>query len=201
MMVMTLKKILILTFFLCAVMAFCMPPASADFLSINLTEPSTVVPGEIFRIDILVTNMAPVVLDHCNFWLSIDPWADLVMIPWGGIDPCQHLHFFFDTLAYPPPYGSSGYFGTILAKVCDDAPIGTFLTTEVYFQIIADLVTPDGEIWPGGWGQEVTAFGITEVVAPSDPVPAPEFPSPFLPATMIIGLSGVVLLIQRTREL
>ena len=32
------------------------------------------------------------------------------------------------------------------------------------------------------------------------PVPAPEFPSAFLPATLIIGLLGVVLLIQRTRE-
>ena len=33
-----------------------------------------------------------------------------------------------------------------------------------------------------------------------DPSPAPEFPSAFLPATMIIGFLGAVLLIQRTRE-
>jgi len=31
-------------------------------------------------------------------------------------------------------------------------------------------------------------------------IPAPEFPSAFLPATMIIGVLGAVLLIQRTRE-
>jgi hypothetical protein len=31
-------------------------------------------------------------------------------------------------------------------------------------------------------------------------IPSPEFPSAFLPATMIIGLLGAVLLIQRTRE-
>jgi hypothetical protein len=31
-------------------------------------------------------------------------------------------------------------------------------------------------------------------------VPVPEFPSIFLPSTMIIGLFGAVLLIQRTRE-
>jgi len=30
--------------------------------------------------------------------------------------------------------------------------------------------------------------------------PAPEFPSAFLPVTMIIGFLGAVLLIQRTRE-
>lgn len=33
-----------------------------------------------------------------------------------------------------------------------------------------------------------------------EPVPAPEFPSAFLPATMIIGLLGAVLFIQRTKE-
>jgi len=34
----------------------------------------------------------------------------------------------------------------------------------------------------------------------SGPNPAPEFPAMFLPATMIIGFLGAVLLIQRTRE-
>jgi hypothetical protein len=38
---------------------------------------------------------------------------------------------------------------------------------------------------------QVTCDGVT---------PAPEFPSAFLPATMIIGVLGAVLLIQRTRE-
>jgi hypothetical protein len=33
-----------------------------------------------------------------------------------------------------------------------------------------------------------------------DPSPAPEFPSAFLPVTMILGFLGAVLLIQRTRE-
>jgi len=37
------------------------------------------------------------------------------------------------------------------------------------------------------------------VFCPS-PIPSPEFPSAFLPATMIIGFLGAVLLIQRTRE-
>lgn len=34
----------------------------------------------------------------------------------------------------------------------------------------------------------------------TDTIPSPEFPSAFLPATMIIGFLGAVLLIQRTRE-
>jgi len=33
-----------------------------------------------------------------------------------------------------------------------------------------------------------------------EPINTPEFPSAFLPATMIIGFLGAVLLIQRTRE-
>jgi hypothetical protein len=33
-----------------------------------------------------------------------------------------------------------------------------------------------------------------------EPIPSPEFPSVFLPVTMIIGFLGTVLLIQRTRE-
>jgi hypothetical protein len=39
-----------------------------------------------------------------------------------------------------------------------------------------------------------------EYTVEDEPVPAPEFPSAFLPATMIIGLLGAVFLIQRTRE-
>ena len=35
---------------------------------------------------------------------------------------------------------------------------------------------------------------------PNTPNPVPEFPSAFLPATMIIGFLGAVLLIQRSRE-
>jgi hypothetical protein len=33
-----------------------------------------------------------------------------------------------------------------------------------------------------------------------DQIPVPEFPSAFLPATLIIGMLGVVLLFQRIRE-
>ena len=43
--------------------------------------------------------------------------------------------------------------------------------------------------------------GITKLtIDTGSGLPAPEFPSAFLPATMIIGFLGAVLLIQRTRE-
>jgi hypothetical protein len=197
---MTMKKILILLFILCAVIAACMPPASANHLSIQMTGPDTVAPGEIFNIGILVTNLAPVYLDHCNFWFSISPWADLILIPWGEFDPSEHLHSFSDTLAYPPPYGTSGYFGPVLAKVRDDAPDGTLIIAEISMDIIADMVGPDDQVCYGCWGDGASASRSTVVVSSPDPSPVPEFPSPFLPAAMIIGLSGAVLLIRRTRE-
>jgi hypothetical protein len=43
-------------------------------------------------------------------------------------------------------------------------------------------------------------FGDIIIAAPPIPKLIPEFPSIFLPATMIIGFLGAVLLIQRTRE-
>ena len=47
-----------------------------------------------------------------------------------------------------------------------------------------------------------TAYGtaLDDIVVEPLATPAPEFPSAFLPATMIIGFLGAVLLIQRTRE-
>ena len=45
-------------------------------------------------------------------------------------------------------------------------------------------------------------IGITKLttIGEASPISTPEFPSAFLPATMIIGFLGAVLLIQRTRE-
>ena len=195
-----MKKILYLLLILCAVMAACMPPASANVLSIRLTEPSKVSPGEIFSIGILVTNLASMYLDHSNFWFSINPWADLVLSPWGEIDPSAHVNSFSDSLAQPPPYGTSAYFGPILAKVRDDAPTGTRITTVMFMDIIADMVGPDGNVCYGCWGSEASASRSTVVVSSHDPDTVPEFPSLFLPVTMIIGFLGAVLFIHRTRE-
>jgi hypothetical protein len=41
---------------------------------------------------------------------------------------------------------------------------------------------------------------INAVLTPKPDITAPEFPSAFLPAAMIIGFLGAVMLIQRTRE-
>jgi hypothetical protein len=43
-------------------------------------------------------------------------------------------------------------------------------------------------------------IGFDTIRAPREFIPSPEFPTVFLPVTMIIGFLGTVLLIQRTRE-
>jgi hypothetical protein len=54
------------------------------------------------------------------------------------------------------------------------------------------------------WTDSSTGTGFIQVLEGycpgTGPVSAPEFPSAFLSATLIIGMLGVVLLIQRTRE-
>jgi len=78
--------------------------------------------------------------------------------------------------------------------------------------IRATALDYDGSIWPIGTypGNVHFAFlfesgGVEFVDIPVETrvvscLPAPEFPSIFLPATMIIGFLGAVLLIRRTRE-
>ena len=76
-------------------------------------------------------------------------------------------------------------------------------------------LTPAGMTWTadmknlqvfyGIYGEGAThsvAFNDCEVTGElkDSTIPTPEFPSAFLPATMIIGFLGAVLLIQRTRE-
>jgi hypothetical protein len=51
-----------------------------------------------------------------------------------------------------------------------------------------------------GNGCDGEHIGIDSVEISTDGVSVPEFPSAFLPAIMIIGFLGTVLLIQRTRE-
>jgi len=49
-------------------------------------------------------------------------------------------------------------------------------------------------------GNDLAYWGDLKLVTEDQSIPAPEFPSLALPATMIIGFLGVVLLIQRTRK-
>jgi len=59
--------------------------------------------------------------------------------------------------------------------------------------------------YEGAWyvvdiNQDHHAMGNPVFIVATAPVPTPEFPSVFLPATMIIGFLGAVLLIQRIRK-
>ena len=59
--------------------------------------------------------------------------------------------------------------------------------------------------YEGAWyvvdiNQDHHAVGNPVFIVTTAPVPTPEFPSAFLPVSMIIGFLGAVLLIQRTRE-
>ena len=87
-------------------------------------------------------------------------------------------------------------------KVKPDTPIGT-----------CSWPTYDGEpyhdgpsniwscFWPKGYGDDIFfTWGGSCVVKYEPPRPTPEFPSMFLPTSMIIGFLGAVLFIQRTRE-
>jgi hypothetical protein len=52
----------------------------------------------------------------------------------------------------------------------------------------------------GDISQDHYTMGNPIFIVATAPVPTPEFPSYFLPATFIMGILGTVLLIQRTRE-
>ena len=52
----------------------------------------------------------------------------------------------------------------------------------------------------GNWGDVPGKEIEVMIYVGQEPYPTPEFPSAFLPATMIIGFLGAVLLIQRTKE-
>jgi hypothetical protein len=130
-----------------------------------------------------------------------------------GVDPWQN----------PETANTGGIYQVVIALHANDATTGTaymnirglnqgFETDNTWGTI---ELTPAGMTWNadmknlqvfyGIWGYGAThsvAFKSCQVtgVLKDEPTTAPEFPSAFLPATMIIGFLGAVLLIQRTRE-
>jgi len=98
---------------------------------------------------------------------------------------------------YIDKYGHSGLtreYTLIQLDPANPLPIG-------YYDGAVDfIVVPDPSV-PGGKAQSYHIpfyLHVSDCSAP--PTPVPEFPSAFLPLTMIIGIIGIILLIRRTKE-
>ena len=170
------------------------PIAAGSSLDVSIIQTSEASPGDIISFDIIVTNLAPVFLDHCNYIFSVGPYVDMIRI-WDWIDESQHVSNFFGSLDLPPQYGTSHYFATpILGKIRDDAPPGSIIESSFSMDTIAD-VGPDEE-WCGGcWVDSAGAVNITTV--DSSPEPVPEFPGIVVPGVFLVVLAALVSLINK----
>lgn len=169
-------------------------PASANTIRTTIIAPSVVTPGDIIWFDIIVTNLAPIYLDHATYYFSAGPFVDLIRIPpWGDFDESLHISSFYDSLALPPSYGTSHFFGDrILGRVRTDTPPSAEIISEFWILIAGDVMGTEGEWCYGCWQDYAASGKITTVV--SDPVPVPEFPSGALPALFIACFIAFVAL-------
>lgn len=140
------------------------------------------------NIESISTSMPPLSLYPCSISGNTIGCSDpgVMMGLWFLGDPYHN---------WLPNYDNSGTrFGafTISGKIKSSTPVGT--TIKSTSSLACTLVN----------GQPIEPLSESDVTIASHCLPgttcAPEFPSIFLPATMIIGVLGAVLLIQRTRE-
>lgn len=171
-----------------------MPVAAGSSIDVAIIPTSEASPGDIISFDIIVTNLAPVFLDHCNYYFSVGPYVDLIRI-WDWIDESQHVSNFFSSLDIPPQYGTSHYFTMpFLGKIRDDAPHGAIIESSFRMDTIAD-VGPDGE-WCGGcWVDSAGAVNITTI--DSSPEPVPEFPGIVVPGFFLVVFAALVSLMSK----
>jgi len=120
-----------------------------------------------------------------SFWMAGNPEGPtrykIVAVYWGGTE-VTGSPFTFDS--FGTWYDNMGWRKQSISNL----PGGSGDTTELKFEDITYPLNP-------GWGTALDDIVVTE-----HETTVPEFPSAFLPATMIIGFLGAVLLIQRTRE-
>ena len=83
---------------------------------------------------------------------------------------------------------------TATFKIKDTIPRGTVANVEAKGQFRVNLQPPNGDLYYTKDESDSKTISICETTD------VPEYPSMFLPATMIIGFLGAVLLIQRTRK-
>ena len=89
--------------------------------------------------------------------------------------------------------------------MCTEQFLGPFcFAPDNILQRSGSLNPGDYTIWIEAYDENIIAICDSNKVTVTTPfncgTPAPEFPSMFLPVTMIIGLLGAVLFIKRTRE-
>jgi hypothetical protein len=104
-----------------------------------------------------------------------------VKIYWGGDTPIIRT---FDT-------SKISIYNDMKWIIIDDLPY--FLATSDHTTLKFEDVSENAYLAAGVALDDI-------IVVPYTPTTAPEFPSVFLPVTIIIGFLGAVLLIQRTRE-
>jgi hypothetical protein len=178
------------------VLVLFVPVAAGSSLDVAVVQASEALPGDVISFDIIVTNLAPVFLDHCNFYFSVGPYVDLIRI-WDWIDESQHVSNFFSSLDLPPQYGTSHYFTMpILGKIRDDAPPGSIIESSFRMDTIAD-VGPDGE-WCGGCWVD-SAGAVNSTMIDSSPQPVPEFPGLVVPGVFLV-VFGVLVSVTHKRD-
>lgn len=170
--------------------------AAANSIQADIISPDNAAPGDIISFEVIVTNLAPVLLDYCNFFFSVGPYVDLIQDYYGNsIDESLHLSSLFDTLASPPPSGESSFFSVpVLGKVRSDALPGMLIRSSFQIEIISE-VGPDGEWCPACWGDSATASNLTRVS--ESPMPAPEFPGILFPGIFLTGFATFIVLWKR----
>jgi hypothetical protein len=175
-------------FFVLALMCVLIPSVAANSISAAIIQSPDASPGEIISFDVIVTNLAPVVLDHCNFYFSVGPYVDLIWIL-GTVDESLHISSFSSSCDPPPQFGVSHFFSMpILGKIREDAPPGSLIESSFQIETVADE-DPAGEWCQGCWKDSAYTTSSTIV----DPAPVPEFPGIVVPAALLTGLGITAL--------
>jgi choice-of-anchor C domain-containing protein len=110
-----------------------------------------------------------------------------------GGNPVKHLEVYWDTTSLGTyDFDTTGLSGSNMGWITITIPnlVASSSNTKITFEDHS-LSNPT---WYG------VALDNIEVVGSTQPINTPEFPSLALPVTMIIGILGAVLLIQRTKE-
>lgn len=101
------------------------------------------------------------------------------------------MHRYLWVVKHSQPVDYNVHF-TITGKIKQDTPDNTIIKSTAHCIGLEESGIPDPD-----WEMDYYSVSEVNVVRSQN---APEFPSLFLPITLIVGFLGVVLLIQRTKE-